>query len=211
MGGGPQERAEPKPYGQHFADGSYWARRSDQLYYRYVDYIVRVVGARARSMIDVGTGGCPYLEWFDWIPERVSMDLASPYESEAVRGITGNLIEHDFGGRRFDLCTCLQVLEHVPDAAPFARRLLEVADVAVVSVPYKWPRNAAENHVHDPVDEAKLAGWMGREPNYSIVVREPFTEARKKGRRLIAVYDQDPARTIGRPEVRGRRKRVAAT
>lgn len=190
-----------------YDDGRYWARRSDFIYYRYVDLMVRAAAAEARSMIDVGTGGCPYLEWFDWIPERVSFDVASPYRSETVMGIEGDLLSHRFE-RRFDVCTCLQVLEHVPDAASFARRLQEIARLVIVSVPLEWPKGATESHIHDPVDPEKLAGWMGREPNYAIAVREPFLG--RKGRRFIALYDEDPDRRFGSKTWKGRRVRERA-
>ncbi len=190
-----------------YVSGRYWASRSDLLYYRYVDYILRTVARDARSLIDVGTGGCPYLEWFDWIPERVSFDLEEPYRSEAVRGIAGDILTHDLD-RRFDVCTCLQVLEHVPDAVPFARRLQRIARLVIVSVPYGWPEGATKTHVHDPVDEAKLTAWMGREPNYAIVVREPFRA--RKDQRLIALYDEDSGRRFGDDEVKARRLRDAA-
>lgn len=190
-----------------YATGEYWARRSDLLYYRYVDFIVRTVGAEAGSLIDVGTGGCPYLEWFDWIPERVSFDLRHPYRSESVQGIAGDLLTHPFE-RRFDLCTCLQVLEHVPEAAPFAQRLQAIARRVIVSVPLNWPKGDTQGHVHDPVTEEKLQGWMGRAPNYAIEVREPFQGA--KGRRLVAIYDEDPERRFGGGDARARRVRDRA-
>ena len=75
--------------------------------------------------IDVGTGNSPYLEWFEWIDRRVSLDIANPYQSDAVTGVTGNVLDVELG-QKFDLCTCLQVLEHVPDPGAFARRLFEI-------------------------------------------------------------------------------------
>ena len=195
--------AGSKPHAK-YRSGQYWARRSDLLYYRYVDYIVRVAASGARSMIDVGTGGCPYLEWFDWIPERVSFDLEEPYRSRGVRGVAGDIMSHDFG-RRFDVCTCLQVLEHVPDAAPFARRLLSMAPLVVVSVPHRWPEGSIRNHVHDPVTEEKLTGWMGREPNHRFVVEEPFRGTHAS--RLVAVYHEDRDLRFGPQNVKERRVR----
>ena len=176
-----------------YANGVYWEKRMDRLYYQYVDYIVRTLGHDAQSMIDVGTASCPYLEWFDWIPERVSFDMATPYQSENVVGIQGNFMEFDFE-REYDILTCLQVLEHVPNAWKFARKLLEISKTVVVSVPYKWGADAVSDHIHDPIDGKKLRRWMGRKPNYSIIVQEPF----RVPRRLIAVYDRDPNKWYGR-------------
>lgn len=190
-----------------YRSGKYWAERSDLLYYRYVDYVMRVAAAEARSVVDVGTGGCPYLEWFDWIPERVSFDLAEPYRSPTVTGIAGELLTHEFG-RRFDVCTCLQVLEHVPEPEPFARRLLELAPLVIVSVPHRWPEKAVRTHIHDPVTAGKLEGWMGRKPNWSMVVTEPFRV--NTGSRLIALYHEDAERRFGKTDVRARRVRDRA-
>jgi len=185
-----------------YAGGDYWRQRSDLLYYQYFRFIVRCVGAQAASLVDIGSGNAPYLEWFDWIPERVSVDLKTPYRSETVRGVAGDILTLDLP--RFDLCTCLQVLEHVPEVEPFARRLLELGGLVLVSVPFQWPAGSTRGHVNDPVDLAKLTAWFGRAPNYSQVVQEPFTGP--KGSRLFALYDPaDPARRFGFEARQGRR------
>ena len=172
---------------------NYWGRRSSMLYYRYVEAIIGELGAEARSMLDVGSGNCPYLDWFDWIPERVSVDIRAPYQSANVKSITGDIFKLEFP-QPFDLCLCLQVLEHIRDAGAFARRLLELGRIVVVSVPYKWPnkpRPKPATHIHDPVDYAKLTRWMGREADYKIIVEEPLSKSPRR-RRLIAVYNSDP-------------------
>ncbi len=183
------------------ADGTeYWVRRADSLYLQYVYFLARVVGCEARSVIDVGSNGCPYVEWLDWIPRKLSVDLARPYVSARVEGRTGDFLALEIG-ESFDLGLCLQVLEHVPEVAAFALKLLATTPHLIVSVPYRW-EPGQEGHVHDPVDEAKLSGWFGREPNYRLVVREPFF--RKK--RMIAYFDREhPSRRITKPEVHRRR------
>jgi hypothetical protein len=161
------------------------------MYYQYVDFILRVVARDAKSTVDVGTAGCPYIEWFDWIPDRTSIDLDVCCESETVKGVTGDILEMDFA-ERFDVGTCLQVLEHIPDPAPFRARLQEICRILVVSVPYEWPEGRTAGHIHDPVTTEKLASWMERQPNEMVVVPEPFH--RTRNRRLIAIYDPDPTR-----------------
>ena len=89
------------------------------------------------------------------------------------------------------------MLEHVPQAERFARRLQELGKLVIVSVPYKWgdkPR-PTPGHVHDPVTYEKLTGWMGREANNKIIVQQPFSQ--NKSRRLIALYDTDHTRKFG--------------
>ncbi|MDG2341096.1 MAG: hypothetical protein P8L32_07875 [Paracoccaceae bacterium] len=176
-----------------YENGTYWEKRMDMLYYQYVDYIIRTLGHDAQSIIDIGTAGCPYLEWFDWIPEKISFDMAKPYESENVSGIQADFMDFDFD-KKYDVLTCLQVLEHVPDVVPFARRLLEIANTVIISVPYMWSETAVGDHIHDPIDRKKIRKWMGRKPNYGIVVQEPF----RTPRRWIGVYDRDPTRWYGR-------------
>jgi hypothetical protein len=181
--------------GGHFESGAYLRQRTDLIYYQYFRFMVHCLGVDARSMVDVGSGNMPYLEWFDWIPERVSIDIRVPYQSETIRGIQGDIFQLKFE-KRFDLCTCLQVLEHIPDPPPFARRLLELGQVLLVSVPYMWPKGANKWHHQDPVDLKKLSGWFGRPPNYHLVVQEPFTG--RMGARLFAVFDpDDPDRRFG--------------
>ncbi len=176
-----------------YGTGAYWRDRMDLIYYQYFKYFIRCLGPNAKSMIDVGSGNVPYLEWFDWIPERVSIDLDYPYQSEKVRGIRGNLLETDLG-KKFDLVTCMQVLEHVPEVEAFAKRLTEIGDLLLVSVPYKWPKGLVKTHVNDPVDLEKVVKWFGREPNYHLIVREPFKK--RTGARMFAIFDPDPKRVF---------------
>jgi methyltransferase family protein len=194
--GAPKRRARRGGY----ASGDYWAERSELLYYQYFRFIVRCVGHDARSMADVGSGNCPYLDWFDWIPERVSIDLRTPYRSAAVQGVQGDIRALELP--RFDLVSCLQVLEHVDDPAAFARRLLAIGRLVLVSVPHRWPRGTP-GHRHDPVTLRKLERWFGRRANYHVLVREPFLGA--KGERLLALFDADPARHFGTATRRHRR------
>lgn len=164
----------------------YWKRRQKMMYYQYVLDIAGPLAAEARSLIDVGSHGTSMAEAFDWIPERVALDLREPYSSPAVTGIKADFFTFT-PERRYDMALCLQVLEHVPDAKGFARKLLQIADRVLVSVPYLWPKNQVKFHCQDPVDEKKLADWFGRKPDYTIVVAEQFRDP-AIARRLIAYF-----------------------
>jgi hypothetical protein len=164
---------------------SYWERRQHLMYYKYVDVLVRVFGAHARSVIDVGSRDTRLLEEFDWIPERHALDISEPYQSRNVRGIKADFLTFS-PAERYDLALCLQVLEHVPDPTGFAQHLFEVAENVLVSVPFMWDEGA-KSHIHDPVSREKLVAWTGREPSYEILVSEPLHTI-GTSRRLIAYY-----------------------
>lgn len=153
------------------------------MYYRYVDFMVRGLAADAKSLIDVGSADARYIEEFTWIPERDALDIKEPYGSESVTGIEMDFFDFE-PEEKYDFATCLQVLEHIPDAEAFARKLFQTARRVLISVPYLWEEGSTESHVHDPVNEDKLLHWTGREPDYSIVVQEPLSERR----RLISYY-----------------------
>lgn len=163
---------------------TYWDRRSRFMYIQAVKELARRIGSNARSVIDVGSHGTPILEWFPTAQRRVSLDIRAPYNADGIESHEVDFIEWK-PDQVFDLGLCLQVLEHIRDVEPFARRLLEVCDVSIVSVPYQWPESASRYHFHDPVDEASLRDWFGREPNYQYRIAELDGMER-----LVAVYDR---------------------
>jgi hypothetical protein len=174
----------------------YWASRSDQPYYRTAVRYARQFARGARSVLDVGSANCEYINWMDWIPERVRIDL------QAIKPIEGaQTIQSDFmtyaPDRRFDLVLCLQVLEHLEEPGVFAHRLFALGRIVIISVPYRWPPRPGSSHVQDPVDEAKLLSWTGRPWLKMRVVKGRKS---KSPRRLVAVFQGDacsPLRSIG--------------
>ncbi len=165
--------------------GAYWLARSESLYYKYVDFVMRTVAVDAKTMIDVGTGNCPYQEWWPWLTERVSIDIRAPYSSPNVRAIKANILDYQFD-KQFDICTCMQVLEHVDNPPPFAQRLFDLGEIVIITVPFMW-KPGSKGHVQDPVSSEKLQSWVGRKPNHEMIVTEPFTSVS----RLIAIYHPD--------------------
>lgn len=152
---------------------SYWSKRSNLIYYQYIDLLVRALARDANSLIDVGSAKAQYIEAFDWIPKKNTLDINKPYSSEKVVGIKTNFFDFE-PEEKYDFAICLQVLEHAPNAKSFARKLFQVADRVLISVPYLWESDRLEAHVHDPVDLDKLLYWTGREPDYHMIIEEPF-------------------------------------
>jgi len=165
---------------------AYWEKRKDSIYLYAAQAICRKYCPKPLSVIDVGSNRTPTLEWHRASAIRlVSVDLRRPYEAAGVESITSDFFAYD-PGVPFDLVTCFQVLEHIPDPAPFARKLLEVGRSCIVSVPFKWEKGKCKYHIHDPVDAEQMLNWFGRKPKYQYIA----TELAKgpKGRRLIQVY-----------------------
>ncbi|WP_019962201.1 methyltransferase domain-containing protein [Woodsholea maritima] len=164
----------------------YWAGRSESIYLYSVRQLVEGLGKDCKTMVDIGSAGCPYLDWFDWIPQKTSLDMARPYRGEGIKSVQADFMQWE-SNEVYDIGTCLQVLEHVPLAEEFAQKLLQRCKILVVSVPYKWKFGRNNTHVHDPVDEEKMRSWFGRRPNFSVMISEVKSDAP----RLIQVYEQD--------------------
>jgi SAM-dependent methyltransferase len=165
----------------------YWERRKDLLYYQVVRILAAGLSEGAESVLDVGSHGSPYLEWFEGLPVRTSLDLVEAYRAEGVTSIVSDFLTWQ-PDRRYDLVLCLQVLEHVPDARSFARKLLASGRIVIISVPYRWRPGKSKNHVQDPVTMGKIAGWFGRRPNYAHLVAEPAMGTE----RIVCVFEEDP-------------------
>ena len=183
----------------------YWNNRKGLMYYIFVRRLMKVLAIEARSLIDIGSRDARYMEWFTWIPVRHALDIERPYASDAVQGIRQDFLAYE-PPERYDFALCLQVLEHVDEPARFARRILEVADRAIVSVPYRWPAGTHPNHVNDPVDEDKLFAWTGRKPDYHAVITEPLRRPQSAAR-LVAYY-HPPGERFSVAEANARAKRI---
>ncbi len=156
---------------------SYWELRKELVYYHTLGNFVRLIGYEADSLLDVGSAHCEYIRWFDWIPERVSLDIAYPTSGPGIRSIKADFLEWK-PDKIYDVVLCMQVLEHIDDAARFAQKLLTIGKRVLISVPHKWSAGGTPGHVQDPVSQDKVDGWFGRRPDYAMTVREPFAEER---------------------------------
>ncbi len=159
----------------------YWKYRKNFKYYETVEKMVKDIGANAKSLIDVGSNDTEYIARFDWIQDRVQLDIEDNFKS--IAGI--RTIREDFlvweKDKHYDIAICLQVLEHVEQVEAFALKLRTIADKLIVSVPYNWHKNFCKEHLHDPINEEKLYSWIKINPTTSIIVKE-------NSARLIAYY-----------------------
>jgi len=63
------------------------------------------------------------------------------------------------------------------------KRLLELGELCIVSVPFQWHPEDCHTHIHDPVGKKKMADWSETEPAFEMVI--PELNGKK---RLIQVY-----------------------
>lgn len=185
----------------------YAEKRYGAAYYYYVAAFVAAFGKEAKSIIDVGSNRIPLVENFDWIPDRYSLDILSPVQSDKVTAIKADFFTYTVE-KKFDLAMCLQVLEHIDDAERFAQKLFAIGNHVIISVPYKWPKGHTKSHVQDPVDEEKLRSWTHRDPSHLLLVPEPLIRG-EVAYRMLAYYHPNPekfelsrarARTLAVPE-----------
>lgn len=159
---------------------SYWKKRRHLKYYREVVRLAREYVPEGHALIDVGAGETDVVRALQGFQRRVVLDVHPIRPKRGVEIATTDFMQYE-PDTRFDLVLCLQVLEHLEEPAPFARKLFEIGRTVIISVPYQWPEGAWPWHVQDPVDEAKLERWTGRQPTELRIVAD-------ERERLIAVY-----------------------
>lgn len=180
------------------ASQGYWARRKDAVYLKAAREMCGRYLRQGDAVLDVGSNRTPTLTWHRKKATRlVSVDLRNPYRGKGIESIAGDFFDYP-SDPPFELVTCFQVLEHVPDAHAFAQKILATGKTCVVSVPYKWPKGKCKWHIHDPVDEVKMLGWFGKAPVEMFIAREDTAVSD----RLICVYEGNPGMAVPEPTVR---------
>ncbi|NJM36302.1 MAG: hypothetical protein HC850_18205 [Rhodomicrobium sp.] len=114
---------------------------------------------------------------------KYSVDPMTPYAGAGVTPVRADFLEWR-PPEPIEIATCFQVMEHVREPQKFAARLLEVAEVTIVSVPYKEAPGLNPGHLHSMIDEDTVAEWFGRRPNYAYIAHEL-----DGGDRIISVFD----------------------
>lgn len=175
--------------------------RSGLRYYDAAMAMMLPFTANATSAVEVGCVKPSFVRHLSWVERKVCV---APYFA-AYKGLDSGArasdddddveyVEADFltwrgeddDDRIFDVAMSLQVLEHVVDPGAFMTKLLGIARVVVVSVPYMWSDCKTNcNHRHHMISADTLKTWSGNvTPAVEIIVRERGNGAA----RLIAVY-----------------------
>ena len=151
--------------------------RRNLRYYTYLKSFLMTICREDDSILDVGSRGIDMLSFLP-CKRKKSIDLQYPYSDENTEGITGDYLDYHPEG--LDIITCFQVLEHIGDnqVGVFAKKLLSDARIAIVSLPYMWPKTKCKWHVQDPVDVDKITSWFGRNPVFIQIIKEKDNESR---------------------------------
>jgi hypothetical protein len=150
----------------------YWISRANLEYYAVVRAMLESLGPLG-SIADIGCEDTPVACW-GVFGQRWAVDMCERQPLPGVRRIVGTWPDCETLLPTCDVVTCLQVLEHVAEPAPFVAALFAAARRAVIiSVPWEWPAGQCKSHVHDPVDDAKLREWTHRRPAVKAIVGTP--------------------------------------
>lgn len=169
-----------------YMPAGYWDARKHLRYYAAVRAELETLSPGA-SIADVGGWDTPVVLWGDFA-RRYTVDLGRDPKFPGVISHVGDFMDWT-PPERLSVVTCLQVLEHLPDGAVerFAAKLLAIADVAIVSVPYLWPPREP-SHLQDPISREKFARIMGRAADRLSVVMDG-----RRGRIVATFRNPSPA------------------
>lgn len=163
---------------------SYYEQRKNLKYYKKIEDIINRMSGE--SILDIGCMDYPIVLSGNF-KERYTIDINNRPDIQNVKKIIGewpkcsNLVPD-----KIDLILCMQVIEHIKDFAPFVKTIFEVGRTIIISLPWKWPKNACKYHVHDPIDEKKLQLLIPHKYKSLDIVKE------KSGtQRAIMVYHNE--------------------
>lgn len=162
----------------------YWKQRQDFVYMHVCKQLISCIASSATVVADIGSNRTPLLDFFPSGVKKYSVDPMNPYEGPDVDAIKADFF-HWNPPSPIQFGTCLQTMEHVPDVVPFARRMMELCEVSLVSVPHLEPPGANPEHIHSMIDLDRIVEWFGRAPNYHYIAVELSGD-----QRIICVFDR---------------------
>ena len=168
----------------------YWLKRCEYTYMHIARKMMGLLGASALTALDVGSNRTPVVMSFP-ARRRYSVDMGAPYHKQGVIGVSSDYLKW-VAPEPINIASCLQVLEHIPDPAPFAQKLLADAEVVIASVPHMERPRANPGHLHSMISPETFASWFGRPPNFLYIARELSGDER-----MIGVWDRTTTEPYG--------------
>lgn len=141
---------------------NYEKKRENLKYYKKLLEIISDISKNnnINNIIDIGGWKGYFVSRTD-IKDKYCFDLKvnNKNVSNGVIQIQGDFLKYDFGNTKYDIVCCCQVLEHIDDnnVKFFAKKLFELSNIVIISLPYKWDKNRCKWHKQDPVDEKKYS------------------------------------------------------
>ena len=162
---------------------AYWQQRKDFVYLHVCRRLIEIIARSASAVADVGSNRSPILDYFGPKQTKYSVDIENPYKGEDVIAITEDFYTWE-PPEPVQVGTCFQVIEHVPDPGKFLRRMMELFDVSIISVPHMEPPGLNPGHINNDIDLDTIVGWAGRKPNFHYIAKELSGDER-----IICVFD----------------------
>ena len=132
----PSDRTKPlaEYYDQSYAELDYWSQEQPAVraLKKVRDYIVDTLGTISLSLLDIGCGSGVFMSLAQQAGFDVTgLDLNSTLANEAHERTKAEVVVGDFmsvglGGRRFDVVTLLDLIEHLPDPLSALKRCHEL-------------------------------------------------------------------------------------
>ena len=163
---------------------NYWRLRKKFVYLHICRRLIEVISSSASVVADIGSNKSPILDFYGNIEKKFSVDIDSPYRADDVISVKEDFYVWE-PPVPVQVASCFQVIEHVPDPAKFSKRILELFEVSIVSVPYKEPAGVNPGHINNDIDLETITTWFGRPPNFHYIAREL-----SGNERIICVFDQ---------------------
>lgn len=160
---------------------SYWKSRKECRYYKKVIELIQDYGVDCKSIIDVGSANTELLKEMIF-EEKVCLDYDKVPDVPGIKSIKCDFYKWT-NDKKYDIVTCLQVLEHLDNPEAFAKKLFDLSQkIVIISVPYKWKKGFCKYHVQDPVDENKILSWTGRDYDEAYIIEDASVK------RIVLVY-----------------------
>ena len=166
----------------------YWNQRKNFVYLHVCRRLIEIVAHSATAVGDIGSNRSPILDYFGAKQTKYSVDIENPYRADDVISVTEDFYTWQ-SPETLQVGTCFQVIEHVPDPAKFCRRMLELFEVSIISVPYLEPSGVNPGHINNDINLPKLVKWFDREPNFHYIARELSGDER-----IICIFDKTTTR-----------------
>ncbi|MBR2525685.1 glycosyltransferase [bacterium] len=159
----------------------YKEKVKDYQYFKIVKNIIKILSGNEKTILDIGSAGIDLMSEYPF-KERYSVATYGAINNDRVTGYEMDFFDFEVK-EKFDVITCLQVVEHVEKAKEFVQKILKSGKLCIISVPYKWEKGACKYHVQDPIDEMKMYDWSETKPLFTFWVKD-------RQYRMVLVYGE---------------------